>query len=92
MSTDDNTPTTTRVTRKGQVTIPKKLREEFGLSEGDEIQWEKTDDGLRVRKATRSAGRGMLVDDDVSEAEREALAEEMEADIRERRRTEWKPE
>lgn len=92
MSTDDNTPTTTRVTRKGQVTIPKELREEFGLSEGDEIQWEKTDDGLRVRKATQSAGRGMLVDDDVSEAEREALAEKMESDIRERRRTEWKPE
>jgi AbrB family looped-hinge helix DNA binding protein len=92
MSTGDDTPTTTRVTRKGQVTIPKELREEFGLSEGDEIQWEKTDDGLRVRKATRSAGRGMLVDDDVSEAEREALAEEMEADIRENRRTEWEPE
>lgn len=91
MSTDD-TPTTTRVTRKGQVTIPKELREEFGLSEGDEIQWEKTEDGLRVRKATRSAGRGMLVADDASAAEREALAEEMEAEIREQRRTEWKPE
>lgn len=92
MSTGDDTPTTTRVTRKGQVTIPKDLREEFGLSEGDEIQWEKTDDGLRVRKATKSTGRGMLVDDDVSEAEREALAEEMEADIRDNKRTEWEPE
>jgi hypothetical protein len=34
----------------------------------------------------------MLVDEDVSEAEREAMAEEMEAEIRERRRTDWLPE
>ena len=93
MSTNDQTNgKTTRITRKGQVTIPKELREEFGLEEGDELRWEKTEDGIRVRKATRSAGRGMLVDEDVSEAEREAMAEEMEAEIRERRRTDWLPE
>lgn len=93
MSTDDETNSrTTRITRKGQVTIPKELREEFGLQEGDELRWEKTEDGIRVRKATKSAGRGMLVDEDVSEAERETIAEEMEAEIRERRRTEWTPE
>lgn len=93
MSTNDETNgKTTRITRKGQVTIPKELREEFGLEEGDELRWEKTEDGIRVRKATRSAGRGMLVDEDVSEAEREAMAEEMEAEIRERRRTDWLPE
>lgn len=92
MSTDDENGRTTRITRKGQVTIPKELREEFGLEEGDELRWEKADDGLRVRKATGSAGRGMLVGEGVSEAEREAMAEEMEAEIRERRRTEWTPE
>lgn len=93
MSTDDETDgQTTRITRKGQVTIPKALREEFGLEEGDELRWEKTEDGIRVRKATQSAGRGMLVDENVSEAEREAIAEEMEAEIRERRRTDWTPE
>jgi AbrB family looped-hinge helix DNA binding protein len=93
MSTDDETDgQTTRITRKGQVTIPKELREEFGLEEGDKVRWEKTDDGIRVRKATQSAGRGMLVNDDVSEAEREAVAEEMEAEIRERRRIDWTPE
>jgi AbrB family looped-hinge helix DNA binding protein len=93
MSTDDETDgQTTRITRKGQVTIPKELREEFGLEEGDELRWEKTDDGIRIRKATQSAGRGMLVDEDVSEAEREAIAEEMESEIRERRRTDWTPE
>jgi len=93
MSTDDETDgQTTRITRKGQVTIPKELREEFGLEEGDKVRWEKTDDGIRIRKATQSAGRGMLVDEDVSEAEREAVAEEMEVEIRERRRTDWTPE
>jgi AbrB family looped-hinge helix DNA binding protein len=62
MSTDNGTETT-RITRKGQVTIPKGLREEYGLEEGDEVVWQKAEDGIRVRKATRSAGRGMLVDD-----------------------------
>lgn len=91
MSTDTDEKTT-RVTRKGQVTIPKELREEFGLEEGDELRWEKTEDGIQVRKATRSAGRGMLVDDDVSEEKREEMAEEMEAEIRDKRRSEWQPE
>jgi AbrB family looped-hinge helix DNA binding protein len=82
---------TTRITRKGQVTIPKELREEFGLEEGDEIRWEKTEDGIRVRKATRSSGRGMLVNEDVSTEKRKEMAEEMEAEIHEKRRTEWQP-
>jgi len=90
MSTDPDEKTT-RVTRKGQVTIPKELREEFGLEEGDELRWEKTENGIRVRKATRSAGRGMLVDDDISAAKREEMAEEMEAKIREKRADEWQP-
>ncbi|MDS0283886.1 AbrB/MazE/SpoVT family DNA-binding domain-containing protein [Haloarcula onubensis] len=90
MSTDADEKTT-RVTRKGQVTIPKELREEFGLEEGDELRWEKTEDGIQIRKATQSAGRGMLVDDDISEEKREEMAEEMEADIREKRRSEWQP-
>jgi AbrB family looped-hinge helix DNA binding protein len=92
MSTENGTEgETTRITRKGQVTIPKELREEFGLEEGDELLWQKAEDGIRVRKATRSAGRGMLVDDDIPEEKREEMAEEMEADIREMRRTEWQP-
>jgi len=90
MSTDSDEKTT-RVTRKGQVTIPKELREEFGLEEGDELRWERTEDGIQIRKATQSAGRGMLVDDDLSEEKREEMAEEMEADIREQRRSEWQP-
>jgi len=93
MSTDNDTEgKTTRITRKGQVTIPKELREEYGLEEGDELLWKKSEKGITVRKATRSAGRGMLVDDGVPEEKREEMAEEMEADIREERQTEWTPE
>lgn len=90
----DNDPEreTTRITRKGQVTIPKELRDEYGLEEGDELLWEAGENGITVKKATRSAGRGMLVDDDVPEGKREEMAEEMEAEIREQRRTEWTPE
>jgi AbrB family looped-hinge helix DNA binding protein len=93
MSTDNDTEgETTRITRKGQVTIPKELRDEYGLEEGDELLWQKSEDGITVRKATRSAGRGMLVDDDVSEEKREEMAEEIESEIREKRRTEWTAE
>ena len=92
MSTENDTEgETTRITRKGQVTIPKELREEFGLEEGDELLWQKAEDGIRVRKATRSAGRGMLVDSDIPEEKREEMAEEMEAEIREKRLTKWQP-
>ncbi len=86
-----STEKTTRITRKGQVTIPKELREEFGLEEGDELRWEKTADGIQVRKATQSAGRGMLVDDEMSAEKREEMAEEMETEIRENRESEWQP-
>ena len=91
MSTDDIEGKTTRITRKGQVTIPKELREEFGLEEGDEIRWQGDEDGIKVRKATQSAGRGMLVDEDIPDEKREQMAEEMEADIRQKRQSEWQP-
>jgi AbrB family looped-hinge helix DNA binding protein len=91
MSTDDEGKIT-RITRKGQVTIPKELREEFGLEEGDELLWQKMEDGIKVRRATRSTGRGMLVDGDVSERKREQMAEELAAEIREKRQGEWTPE
>lgn len=93
MSADNETDrSTTRITRKGQVTIPQELREEYGLEAGDEVIWEQTGDGIVVRRATRSAGRGMLVDDDVSEEKREKMAQQMEAEIREKRQTDWQPE
>lgn len=39
-----------RVTTKGQVTIPKPIREELGLQPGDEVTFEETDEGIVIRK------------------------------------------
>jgi AbrB family looped-hinge helix DNA binding protein len=39
-----------RVTEKGQVTIPKPIREELGLEPGDEVDFEATDDGVVLTK------------------------------------------
>jgi len=89
MSTDDMT---TRLTKKGQATIPKELREAFDLEAGDELLWRETENGIVVRKATGSGARGMLVDDDVPEEKRKEVAEEMTEKIREKRRTDWQPE
>jgi AbrB family looped-hinge helix DNA binding protein len=75
----------TRVTEKGQATIPKELREKYDLEPGDEVVWMDTDEGIVVKKRTRTSGRGMLLPDDTSEAEREAVAEELERRVRERR-------
>jgi AbrB family looped-hinge helix DNA binding protein len=88
----DSNGETTRITQKGQVTIPKALREEYGLEPGDELRWEESDDGITVRKATQDAGRGLLVDDDTDKETREEMADEMEDYIREQRRSEWSPE
>lgn len=36
---------TTRLRSKGQVTLPRELREELGLEPGDELVWVKNDEG-----------------------------------------------
>ncbi|MGH3808750.1 MAG: AbrB/MazE/SpoVT family DNA-binding domain-containing protein [Pseudonocardiaceae bacterium] len=40
----------TKVTSKGQVTIPKDVRERLGLRPGDEIEFVEDGRGFRVRK------------------------------------------
>lgn len=47
-----------RVTDKGQVTIPKQLRDAFGIDAGSEVDFEPTAEGILVRKATAGPGRG----------------------------------
>ena len=74
----------TRVTEKGQTTIPKELREKYDLEPGDEVVWIDTDEGIVVKKRTRTAGRGLLLPGDASEDTREAVAEELEERLRER--------
>lgn len=75
----------TRITEKGQATIPKTLREKYGLEPGDEVVWIDGEDGIVVKKRTRTGGRGLLVPDDLSESERDAVAAELSDRVRERR-------
>ena len=42
-----------RMTSKGQVTIPHELREQLGLAPGDEVQFTSAPDGIRLEKAIR---------------------------------------
>lgn len=76
---------TTRVTEKGQATIPKELREKYDLEPGDEVVWKDTTEGIVVKKRTRTGGRGALVPDGVSEAKREEVATELGRRVRDRR-------
>lgn len=75
----------TRVTEKGQATIPKDLREKYDLEPGDEVIWIDTDEGIVVKKRTRTSGRGMLVPEDTPEEKREEIAEELGNRVRDRR-------
>jgi AbrB family looped-hinge helix DNA binding protein len=75
----------TRITEKGQATIPKELREKYDLQPGDEVVWLDTEEGIVVEKRNRTSGRGMLVPDDTSEQKREEIAEELTRRLRDRR-------
>jgi AbrB family looped-hinge helix DNA binding protein len=79
----------TRVTEKGQATIPKHLREKYDLQPGDEVVWVDTDDGIVVKKRTRTSGRGMLLPDDTPEEKGEEVAEALQQRLRERRDREY---
>ena len=48
MSTDE--PEVTTVTSKGQITIPSRLREQFGLEKGTKLMVVPTDYGLVLKK------------------------------------------
>jgi antitoxin PrlF len=50
-----------RVTDKGQVTIPKELRDELGIGSGTEVEFERVDDAIVVRKATGQPSRGRRI-------------------------------
>jgi AbrB family looped-hinge helix DNA binding protein len=47
-----------RVTAKGQVTIPKEIREEFGIEPGDELIFEQTESGIEIRKGEPTTADG----------------------------------
>ncbi len=47
-----------RVTEKGQVTIPKALRDELGIGAGTEVGFERSGDTIVVRKRSGAPTRG----------------------------------
>ncbi len=75
----------TRVTEKGQATIPKEIREKYDLDPGDEVVWIDTDEGIVVKKRTRTGARGLLVPEDTSNEKREEVAEELGKRLHDRR-------
>lgn len=75
----------TRITEKGQATIPKELREKYDLEPGDEVIWTDTDEGIVVKKRTHTDGRGLLVPEDTAVETRTEIAEELRQRVRERR-------
>lgn len=46
---------TQRVGAKGQVVIPKELREQAGLGPGADVDFEAVDDGVVIRRADRAS-------------------------------------
>ena len=50
-----------RVTEKGQVTIPKELRDELGIGTGSEVEFERDGDALLVRKVGNGPTRGRIL-------------------------------
>lgn len=47
-----------RVTTKGQVTIPKKIRDALGIEPGDEVTFEEIDAGYTIRKEKPTTADG----------------------------------
>jgi antitoxin PrlF len=47
-----------KITSKGQVTIPKAIRDELGLLPGAEVEFISGDGEVRVRKSVKSRRRG----------------------------------
>jgi antitoxin PrlF len=47
-----------KITSKGQVTIPKEIRDELGIEPGDEIAFEETDSGYVIRKEAPTTADG----------------------------------
>jgi len=47
-----------RVTTKGQVTIPKEIRDELGIKPGDEVAFEESANGYTIQKKEPTAEDG----------------------------------
>ena len=43
----------TVITKKGQVTLPKSLRDKIGIKEGDEVVFELEEDAMKIKKVEK---------------------------------------
>ncbi len=69
-----------RITSKGQVTIPEEIRREYSLQAGEQVEWEVTDHGtVELRKAGGSLEDLARI---LPRPRRTASVEEMDAGIR----------
>jgi AbrB family looped-hinge helix DNA binding protein len=50
-----------RVTERGQITIPKRLRDELGIGAGSEVEFARSDDAIVIRKVRTGKTRGQHV-------------------------------
>jgi AbrB family looped-hinge helix DNA binding protein len=50
-----------KATEKGQVTIPKDLRDALGIGAGTEVEFERRNDTIVVRKRNRGPSRGRQI-------------------------------
>ena len=62
------------VTRKYQVTIPKRVREELGIKAGDDVVFLKTKDGYRIIRADEIIEEGFRIFEDITETVKEIKA------------------
>ena len=61
-------------TRKYQVTIPKRVREELGIKAGDDVVFLKTKDGYRIIRADDVIEEGVRIFEDITERMKEIKA------------------
>ena len=54
------------MTSKRQVTLPKELADEYGIEPGDEIDWERAGDAIRILPRRRPPRRELTVDERLS--------------------------
>jgi AbrB family looped-hinge helix DNA binding protein len=62
------------VTRKYQVTIPKRVREELGIKAGDDVVFLKTESGYEIMRAKEVIEEGIRMFKDINETVKETKA------------------
>ena len=64
----------TSVTKKYQVTIPKRVREELGIKAGDDVVFLKTESGYEIMRAKEVIEKGIRMFKDINETVKEIKA------------------